>query len=324
MINDEIRGMKDWEHCEPFPADFVVSKDTFERQLTISGPVEGSFKAEVASFDNFLISQLTLKMEESTSCTCKGCGKTIGLYFNISGTCSFHQRNWVIASGQHTIYYSSDYVEQSLLSPDNGHVQSLEINLPVSYYTRLLSGYSELQEKFIAQIESNKQGQLHCEMLPMTMPMKWIINTIKQNPRTGLLKRLFLEAKILELLMLQVEQAEIRNDQLKEWTTRPSEQDALYEAKAILERSSDNPPTIKSLAKMVGTNEFNLKKGFKETFQETIYGFVSKVKMQQAKQMLLEGNRSIQEVASLSGYKNPQHFTVAFKKYFGVLPSKLK
>lgn len=157
--------------------------------------------------------------------------------------------------------------------------------------------------------------------MSMTMPMKWIIHLVRQNQRTGILKRLFLEAKTLELLMLQAEQAELR---LNPVDAKSRQREALYEARAILERNLDHATTIKTLARMVGLNEFALKKGFKDTFQETIYGYVSKLKMQQARQMLLDGNKSINEVSALAGYKNPQHFTTAFKKYFGVLPSKLK
>ncbi len=46
--------------------------------------------------------------------------------------------------------------------------------------------------------------------------------------------------------------------------------------------------------------------------------------MEYAKQLILEKNISICCVSEELGYKNPQHFTVAFKKIFGYLPSKLK
>src|SRR5690606_41117867 len=104
---------------------------------------------------------------------------------------------------------------------------------------------------------------------------------------------------------------------------RTSAQQSLYEAKAILEESLVHAPPVKDLARMVGLNEFSLKKGFREMFQETIYGFVSKVRMQQARELLLEGNLSIHEVSLLAGYKNPQHFTAAFKKHYGLPPSKV-
>jgi AraC-like DNA-binding protein len=320
----EGKGAKDWKHDEFFPADFLLRGRLFEKHIIIAGPKGGSIKAQVSTFDDFVLSEISVSTNEPTSCICKGVGKTVSLYFNLGGSCTISQTggHLQVTAEHHTIYYSPDYHERAELFPENGKIEMLEINVPIPFYTTLFSGYSQLQDAFIANIQNNQQVSLS-EMLPMTLPMKWILNTIKQNQRTGLLKRIFLEAKILELLMLQVEQAEIRNRHLRESSATRSGHEALHEARAILERSPDNPPTIKHLARLVGMNEFDLKRGFKEIFQDTIYGFVNKIKMQQAKQMLIEGNRSIQEVALLSGYKNPQHFTTAFKKYFGVLPSKI-
>jgi AraC-like DNA-binding protein len=38
---------------------------------------------------------------------------------------------------------------------------------------------------------------------------------------------------------------------------------------------------------------------------------------------LLQDDKSVSEVAELIGYKNPHHFTAAFKKRFGFLPSQV-
>jgi AraC-like DNA-binding protein len=46
--------------------------------------------------------------------------------------------------------------------------------------------------------------------------------------------------------------------------------------------------------------------------------------MEQAKHMLLEQGKTVGEAADQAGYRNAHHFTAAFKKYFGYLPSQLK
>ncbi|WP_234859251.1 helix-turn-helix domain-containing protein [Aquimarina aquimarini] len=40
--------------------------------------------------------------------------------------------------------------------------------------------------------------------------------------------------------------------------------------------------------------------------------------------MLIEEELTIAEISYAVGYKNPQHFTAAFKRKFGYLPSNLK
>lgn len=326
MEGPKAGEFREWRLQQELPVDFNVREAGLDRRIQLQSTEKGSLLVEFSAFDALLISISNFNLSEKSICTLSGVGPTIGLYFHLSGRCFCNGSGSAVTiePGQQTIYYSSGYHEQLHLTPEKNQVQSLEINLPIEYYTSLVSGYSVLQEQFINQITKDPAAALHLGILPMTMPMKWIINTIKQCARTGILKRIFLEAKILELLMLQVEHAGQPENNHNRNFLRSSEIEALYEAKNILERSLDNPPTIRNLSKMIGMNEFNLKKGFKDTFNTTVYGYVNQLKMRQAKQLLLDGDKTINEVSILTGYKNPQHFTVAFKKYFGGLPSKLK
>ena len=45
--------------------------------------------------------------------------------------------------------------------------------------------------------------------------------------------------------------------------------------------------------------------------------------MEKAKTLILNENYTVAEASYKVGYKNPQHFTVAFKKMYGYLPSEL-
>ena len=78
------------------------------------------------------------------------------------------------------------------------------------------------------------------------------------------------------------------------------------------------------MAQYVGTNEFTLKKGFKELFGTTVFNFWNDAKMAEAKKMLLNGSMNVSEVSDLVGYKNPRHFSAAFKRKYGMIPSTLK
>src|SRR6218665_1943772 len=128
--------------------------------------------------------------------------------------------------------------------------------------------------------------------------------------RKGLFKRMFLEAKVIELLMLQLEQL---SEQLPLNTSlKKSDIEKIYAVKELLSGTVDENYSLIELAHKVGTNEFTLKKGFRELFGTTVFGFWNDIKMNQAKTMLLEADKSIYEVADLIGYKNPRHFSTAF------------
>ncbi len=100
--------------------------------------------------------------------------------------------------------------------------------------------------------------------------------------------------------------------------------DRMMQVEGMLTRDIFEPaPTISQLAKMVSISESKLKKDFKLIYGLPVYEYFQKIRMQAAKDKLLSGDHSVKEVAMELGYSNLSNFTIAFKKEFGLLPSKL-
>jgi AraC-like DNA-binding protein len=100
--------------------------------------------------------------------------------------------------------------------------------------------------------------------------------------------------------------------------------DRVMQVEATLTKDIFEPaPTISQLARMVSISESKLKKDFKIIYGIPVYEYFQKVRMQAAKDKLLAGGHSVKEVAMELGYSNLSNFTIAFKKEFGLLPSKL-
>jgi AraC-like DNA-binding protein len=100
--------------------------------------------------------------------------------------------------------------------------------------------------------------------------------------------------------------------------------DRVMQVENVLTKDIFEPaPTISQLARMVSISESKLKKDFKLIYGVPVYEYFQKVRMQAARDRLLEGGHSVKEVAMELGYSNLSNFTIAFKKEFGLLPSKL-
>ena len=53
--------------------------------------------------------------------------------------------------------------------------------------------------------------------------------------------------------------------------------------------------------------------------------YLLKVRMEKARELLLaEPGQDIARIAALAGYNNSTYFTTAFKKYYGVTPSRFR
>lgn len=82
----------------------------------------------------------------------------------------------------------------------------------------------------------------------------------------------------------------------------------------------DDPPSLLALARQVGLNDFKLKRGFRQVFGTTAFGYLHDQRMERARQLLEERRFNVTEVACTVGYANPSHFAAAFKRKFGVNP----
>ncbi|NJK75120.1 MAG: helix-turn-helix transcriptional regulator [Microcoleus sp. SU_5_6] len=82
----------------------------------------------------------------------------------------------------------------------------------------------------------------------------------------------------------------------------------------------ESPPSLLELAKKAGINDYKLKIGFREVFGTTVFGYLRNQRMEQARQLLLEQQMNVSEVAQTVGYASLSQFSTAFKHYFGITP----
>ncbi|MFC4807921.1 response regulator transcription factor [Paenibacillus sp. GCM10023250] len=82
--------------------------------------------------------------------------------------------------------------------------------------------------------------------------------------------------------------------------------------------------TLTELAEKVFVSRNYLCDIFKKTTGETFHGYLTRVRMEQAKHLILAGKLPIYEIAQKVGYKNVSYFSTAFKKYFsGISPTDI-
>ncbi len=65
-----------------------------------------------------------------------------------------------------------------------------------------------------------------------------------------------------------------------------------------------------------------LQRVFKQMYGVTIFEYRTQVRMQESKNLLIDNDLSITEIAGICGYSNASKFSAAFKKHFGETPSE--
>lgn len=94
----------------------------------------------------------------------------------------------------------------------------------------------------------------------------------------------------------------------------------LYEL--MEKRSAEMELNVSTICRdlLISQSKFNYK--LKELTGETPGSFFRRYKLNKAAQLLREGDHNVSEIATLTGFSTAAHFSVAFKKQFGVSPSE--
>lgn len=98
----------------------------------------------------------------------------------------------------------------------------------------------------------------------------------------------------------------------------------LYQARQLLQDRLADPPSLDELARLVGTNQPSLSRGFRALFGTTVFGFLREARLRRAHELLTETRTPIKAVALEVGYRNTGDLSRAVKERFGLTPSELR
>lgn len=144
-----------------------------------------------------------------------------------------------------------------------------------------------------------------------------ILNQIIVCPYDGEIRRLFLESKALELVALTMSAMEKRSHP-SALTHR--EEERIREGYQILSRRIEAPPTLCELSREIGINRNKLNCGFKHLYGDTVFNVLRDLRLYRARDLLLDSEKSLVDIALSVGYSNQANFTTAFRRRFGKTP----
>ncbi len=78
--------------------------------------------------------------------------------------------------------------------------------------------------------------------------------------------------------------------------------------------------SIEEIADRIHLSAVYIRKRFKNEIGITILGYLTKIRMEKAIELLSTGEYKVFEVAELVGYSSSQYFSKVFKKYSGLRP----
>jgi AraC-like DNA-binding protein len=151
--------------------------------------------------------------------------------------------------------------------------------------------------------------------------MQRVLWQIIHCPYRGLMKRMYLESKALELGALILEQEQdLQQEQRSPRYFTADQIERIHYARTILLKNLKHPPSLLELARQVELNDYALKRGFRQVFGKSVFAYLHDYRMEQARQLLMAGNFKVGEVMQQVGLRDRKSFATAFRKKFRVNP----
>jgi len=197
-------------------------------------------------------------------------------------------------------------------------INILGIFMSADYLAQLLQGKDKWSDGIADDIQK-KRSFIHTSSPDLTPGMKHAIGSIQSMLRGGRPDPLQMQSAVFGLLAQHLESLRPReiimppDGQLKKEDTEKLVMLRQYIDTHFLEHNS-----LSDFAQLSTLNEFKLKKGFRLLFNTSIFQYVNSLRMDYARVMLCEEQKTTKEMAAILGYRYVHHFTAAYKKYHGI------
>jgi len=286
----------------------------------------GHFSGNVSFLPGLVLESTTIDTEDDFLVTDYTPTDSIDINFQLSGHLysAFNDvdARWNMTPGKHNLLFAP-HSKSSHRVNKNDCLQIFHISLENDYFLRMLGTADEVTEEWISSIHRRKAFAGAPKEQPITPAMMRIISEITTCNWTGVMRKLYLESKVIELLVLQIEQFKYRRTH-SHTAAVSGDIDKLKQLKEMLDRNFLDEYTLYDLVKTTSLNEFKLKTGFKQLYNVPVFAYIKQLRMQHAYQLLTDSNMKVEEVSDILGYNHAHHFSAAFKKHFGKTPSSVK
>jgi AraC-like DNA-binding protein len=180
------------------------------------------------------------------------------------------------------------------------------------------SGFPQTLRDFIA----GRPADFFYQAAPLTAPLAAVARDVIATDLTGRLRRLYIEAKAMELVCIALQQlaTSAANDARMQVRISPADQERLRAVKAHVDAASGDIPDLARLGRMFSLNRNKLVYGFKAMFGHGVFEYSRQCRLEYARSLLLDSCESITDIALRAGYEHPSSFTRAFQLQFGHSP----
>ncbi len=243
--------------------------------------------------------------------------------------CALMDRRFFCIQGQHTLGYEElPDIEAGTYDLQKEKLQE---------YTDFLVGYLQtFNRKKVAETLSNLEDYLYnvgsgisevkLFLTDLYLRIKEKISLIYSNTSIPFATNSsvidFIEKKhyLYEIIQFLSEQFEM----IMNATGNPSRNSVLDDILYYIDHNYQSNIKLETIAPLFGYNSAYLGKIFNKTVGESFNSYIDHMRIEHSKELLIQGNGKVYEIAEKVGYRNVDYFHKKFRKYVGESPAEFR
>lgn len=249
----------------------------------------------------------------------------VRLHFGLKGDYAFTykqlNKTYDLIGGHHNIMFSKDF--DIVVQNKTAEVETFGVQFPKAVFVNFTQNATDALKRFAEAIMNDESIMLSENWGSIDSPIQQVIQQVINCNYSGDLKKLFMLSKCIELLVLCAESYDLANKK-DPFIKNKADKEKIIAVRDLINERVTDPPNLSQISRLVGLNEYKLKRGFKETFNNTVFGYLAEQRLHLAHQYLRDTKKSAAEISYELGYATPQHFNNAFKKKFGLTPFSVR
>ncbi|MBV4356780.1 helix-turn-helix domain-containing protein [Pinibacter aurantiacus] len=249
----------------------------------------------------------------------------VRLHFGLKGDYAFTykqlNKTYDLIGGHHNIMFSKDF--DIVVQNKTAEVETFGVQFPRAVFVNFTQNATDALKRFAEAIMNDESIMLSENWGSIDSPIQQVIQQVINCNYSGDLKKLFMLSKCIELLVLCAESYDLANKK-DPFIKNKADKEKIIAVRDLINERVTDPPNLSQISRLVGLNEYKLKRGFKETFNNTVFGYLAEQRLHLAHQYLRDTKKTAAEISYELGYATPQHFNNAFKKKFGLTPFSVR
>jgi AraC-like DNA-binding protein len=217
--------------------------------------------------------------------------------------------------------YHAPYIDNTAHFLSGRQYLTLDVHLTTAFLEPYAAEFP-LLDQFIGQVVKGQPARLFGGAQLATPRINAVLMAMMEYQFKDSLAAKYYDSYVHILLLLVLERLSLTSPVVESFS--PSDIEKSHEARRLLTSDYQANYTIAALSRKLATNPYKLKTTFKHLFGVSIGKYKKATLMEAARQLLLNTDNSIDEVAMLLGYNSQQSFTTAFRNHFGCTPGWMR